>query len=81
VPIDRFDIAGGAAQSPFSLVVTCCTCRAFKCPAPISNTGFLITRSIPTAFVSDGKLPVTFPKALQSKFNAAKFKKLQAVPY
>jgi hypothetical protein len=34
------------------------------------------------AFVSDGKTgTVTFPKALQSKFNAAKFKKLQAVPY
>jgi hypothetical protein len=34
------------------------------------------------AFVSDGELgTVTFPKALQPKFNAAKFKKLQVVSY
>src|SRR5262245_38812305 len=76
-------VAGGAAQSPFS--VGCDLYHLPRIQVPGSDLKYWLSyyeKHPAEAFVSDGRPDtVTFPKALQPKFNSAKFKKLQAVPY
>ncbi len=76
-------VAGGAAQSPFSNGYDLLHLPRIQVPGPDLKYWLAYYEKHPgEAFVSDGKTEtVTFPKALQPKFNAAKFKKLQTVSY
>jgi len=76
-------VAGGAAQSPYSSGCDLLHLPRIQVPGPALKYWLAYYEKHPgEAFVSDGKTEtVTFPKALQPKFNAAKFKKLHAVPY
>jgi len=76
-------VAGGAAQSPFSVGCDLYHLPRIQVPGPDLKYWLSYYEKHPgEAFVSDGRPDiVTFPKALQPKFNSAKFKKLQAVPY
>ena len=76
-------VAGGAAQSPFSTGCDLLHLPRIQVPGPDLKYWLGYYEKHPSeAFVSDGKADsVTFPKALQPKFNTTKFKKLQAVPY
>lgn len=76
-------VAGGAAQSPFSIGCDLLHLPRIQVPGPDLKHWLSYYEKHPgEIFVSDGQPgTVTFPKVLQPKFNAAKFKKLQAVPY
>ena len=76
-------VAGGAAQSPYSSGCDPLHLPRIQVPGPDLKYWLAYYEKHPgEAFVSDGKTEtVTFPKALQPKFNAAKFKKLHVVPY
>jgi Polysaccharide deacetylase len=76
-------VAGGAAPSPFSTGCDLLHLPRIQVPGPDLNYWLSYYEKHPgEVFVSDGKTgTVTFPKALLPKFNSAKFKKLQAVPY
>jgi peptidoglycan/xylan/chitin deacetylase (PgdA/CDA1 family) len=76
-------VAGGAAQSPFNSGCDLLHLPRIQVPGPDLKYWLAYYDKHPEeAFVSDGQPgTVTFPKALQPKFNVAKFKKLQVVPY
>ena len=76
-------VAGGAAQSPYSSGCDLLHLPRIQVPGPALKYWLAYYEKHPEeALVSDGKTEtVTFPKALQPKFNATKFKKLHAVPY
>jgi peptidoglycan/xylan/chitin deacetylase (PgdA/CDA1 family) len=76
-------VAGGAAPSPFSTGCDLLHLPRIQVPGPDLKYWLAYYERHPgEVFVSDGKAgTVTFPKALQPKFSASKFKKLQAVPY
>jgi len=76
-------VAGGAAQSPYSSGCDLLHLPRIQVPGPDLKYWLAYYEKHPgEALVSDGKTEtVTFPKALQLKFNATKFKKLHAVPY
>ena len=76
-------VAGGASQSPFSTGCDLLHLPRIQVPGPDFKYWLsYYEKHASEIFVSDGKTgTVTFPKALQPKFNSAKFKKLQAVSY
>ena len=76
-------VAGGAAPSPFSIGSDLLHLPRIQVPGPDLKYWLSYYEKHPSeAFVSDGQPGVvTFPKVLQPKFNSAKFKKLQAIPY
>ena len=76
-------VAGGAAQSPFSTGSDLYRLPRIQVPGPDLKYWLSYYDKHPLeAFVSDGQPgTVTFPKALQPKFNSVKFKKLQAASY
>ncbi len=76
-------VGGGAAPSPFSM-----SCGLLRLPriqvlgSDLKHWISYYEKRPGEIFVSDGNPEtVTFPKALQPKFNAAKFKQLRAVAY
>src|SRR5262245_8729205 len=76
-------VAGGAAQSPFSTGSDLYRLPRIQVPGPDLKYWLSYYDKHPLeAFVSDAQPEtVTFPKALQAKFNSVKFKKLQAASY
>lgn len=76
-------VAGGAAQSPFSVSCDLLHLPRIQVPGPdLKHWLNYYEKHLTESFVSDGKSDtVTFPKAFQSKFNAARFKRLQIVVY
>jgi hypothetical protein len=76
-------VAGGAAQSPFSTGCDLLHLPRIQVPGPDLKYWLSHYEKHPgEVFVSDGQpRTVTFPKALQPKFNATKFKKLQSISY
>lgn len=76
-------VAGGPAQSPFSIACDLLHLPRIQVPGPDLKYWLSYYERHPNElFVSDGKPgSVTFPKAFQPKFNAARFKTLQAIPY
>jgi peptidoglycan/xylan/chitin deacetylase (PgdA/CDA1 family) len=76
-------VAGGAAPSPFGVGCDLFHLPRIQVPGPDLNHWLSYYQKHPNeVFVSDGKpATVTFPKSLQPKFNASRFKKLKIETY
>jgi peptidoglycan/xylan/chitin deacetylase (PgdA/CDA1 family) len=76
-------VAGGAAPSPFSTGCDLLHLPRIQVPGPDFKYWLSYYEKHPgEVFVSDGKAgTVTFPRTLQPKFDAVKFKNLEAVSY
>ncbi|MCI0422847.1 MAG: polysaccharide deacetylase family protein [Acidobacteria bacterium] len=76
-------VAGGAAPSPFGASCDLLHLPRIQVPGPDLKYWLAYYEKHPgEVFISDGKADtVTFPKTLEQKFNATKFKTLQAVSY